>query len=251
MTRQADPTPFELVMEVLESNGLSGMADVMRIVLNESMVEERARFLGAGPHERSPERQGYANGFNPKSISTRIGKIYVAVPQVCDVASGAAFYLSSFEKGVRSERALKLAIAEMYVQGVSTRKVAAITQELCGFEVTSASGSRASALMDAELGRWPNRALGCVPFLLLDARYEKVRHGGAVISCAVLIAIGIDEAGRHSVLGVSVSLSEAEVHWRSFLETLQGRGFHGVRKVTSDDHAGIKAALAARFAGVS
>jgi len=250
VTRQAEPTPFDLVMEVLESNGLSGMADAMRILLNESMLQERTRFLGAGPHERSPERQGYANGFKPKSVSTRVGKIDVAVPQVRDVASGASFYPSSLEKGVRSERALKLAIAEMYVQGVSTRKVAAITQELCGFEVTSASVSRASALMDAELGSWRNRPLGCIPFLLLDARYEKVRHGGAVISCAVLIAIGIDEAGRRSVLGVSVSLSEAEVHWRAFLETLQARGLHGVRMVTSDDHAGIKAALAARLAGV-
>jgi putative transposase len=249
VTRQAERTPFDLVMEVIESNGLTGMAEIMRILLNTSMSLERDRFLGAGPHERTPERRGYANGFKPKSIATRVGEIEVAVPQVRDVADGAAFYPSSLERGTRAERAFKLSIAEMYVSGVSTRKVAAVTQELCGFEVSSASVSRASALLDAELSKWRSRPLGCIHFLLLDARYEKVRHGGAVISCAVLIAIGIDESGHRSILGVSVNLSEAEVHWRSFLESLQARGLHGVRLITSDDHAGIKAALNARFPG--
>lgn len=249
MTRQPERTPFDVVMEVIESNGLSGMGEIMRILLNTSMSLERDRFLGAGPNERTPDRRGYANGFKPKSVATRVGEIDVAIPQVRDVADGAAFYPSSLERGTRSERALKLAIAEMYVSGVSTRKVAAVTKELCGFEVSSASVSRASLLLDGELAKWRSRPLGCFPFLLLDARYEKVRHGGAVISCAVLVAVGVNESGHRAILGVSVNLSEAEVHWRTFLESLQNRGLHGVRHITSDDHAGIKAALNARLPG--
>jgi transposase-like protein len=151
---------------------------------------------------------------------------------------------------VRSERALKLAIAEMYVQGVSTRKVTRILEQMCGLEITSTQVSRAATLLDEQLEQWRTRPLGEVPYLVLDARYEKVRRNGTVLSCAVLSAIGINPEGRRSVLGVSVSLSEAEVHWREFLASLQERGLHGVQLIVSDDHAGLKAACTARFAGV-
>jgi putative transposase len=163
---------------------------------------------------------------------------------------GVEFYPSALEKGLRSERALKLAVAEMYVQGVSTRKVAAITEQLCGLEVTSSQVSRAAAVLDDELQKWRDRPLGETPYLILDARYEKVRHGGSVVSCAVLVAIGIDPQGKRSILGTAVSLSEAEVHWRDFLAGLQARGLHGVKLVVSDAHAGLKPALDARFSGV-
>jgi putative transposase len=143
-----------------------------------------------------------------------------------------------------------LAIAEMYVQGVSTRKVAAITRELCGVDVSSSSVSRAAQQLDAELETWRTRPLEGVRFLLLDARYEKVRHAGSVIDCAVLIASGVRHDGKRMILGVSVSLSEAEVHWRNFLESLQERGLHGIEMIISDDHAGLGAARVARFAGV-
>jgi putative transposase len=168
------------------------------------------------------------------------------VPQ----ARGVEFYPSALEKGVRSERALKLAVAEMYVQGVSTRKVAAITEQLCGLEVTSPQVSRAAAALDDELERWRSRPIGETPYLILDARSEHVRHGGQVVSCAVLVAIGIDPGGRRSILGVSVSLSEAEAHWRDFLASLQARGLHGVKLVVSDRHAGLKEALDARLTAV-
>src|SRR5205085_9208665 len=141
---------------------------------------------------------------------------------------------------VRSERALKLAVGEVYVQGVSTRKVAAITEQLCGTEISSAQVSRAAAALDAELKTWRERPLDETPYLILDARYEKVRHGGSVVSCAVLVAIGIAPRGKRSILGVSVSLSEAEVHWRDFLAGLQARGMHGVKPVVSDAHAGLE-----------
>jgi transposase-like protein len=160
------------------------------------------------------------------------------------------FYPTALERGVRSERALKLAVAEMYVQGVSTRKVTEVMKTLCGLEVSSTDVSRAATLLDDELAQWRTRPLGEMPYLVLDARYEKVRHAGAVVSCAVLLAVGINPKGKREILGLSVSLSEAETHWRDFLAGLQDRGLHGVRYVTSDDHAGLKAALQARLPGV-
>jgi len=224
------------------------MARAMEIMFNEAMKLERSGFLGAGLHERTPERRGYANGDKGKKVKSRVGELELKIPQVRDTES--SFYPGSLEKGLRSERALKLAIAEMYIQGVSTRRVAEITRELCGLEVTSADVSRASKLLDEELERWRNRPIGEVPYLILDARYEKVREGGSVVDCAVLVAVGVRADGKRTVLGVSVSLSEAEVHWRGFLESLQQSGMYGVRMVTGDDHKGLREALKSRLAGV-
>lgn len=246
MTHQEHPNVLEQVLELLVDNGFEGMADACRILYNEAMKIERADVLQALPYERTDSRRGYANGFKPKTVLTRIGSINLAIPQT----RGVEFYPHAIERGERSERALKLALAEMYVQGVSTRKVAAITEQLCGHEVSSSQVSRAAELLDDELEKWRNRPLGETPYLILDARYEKVRHGGSVVDCAVLIALGILPDGKRSVLGISVSLSEAEVHWRTFLESLQNRGLHGVRMIVSDQHAGLKAARQARFAGV-
>jgi transposase-like protein len=230
-----------------DNTGVDYFAAALRLVLNEAMRIERAQVLGAAPYERTEERQGYANGFKPKTIDTRLGALQLQVPQV---RGGVEFYPCALERGVRSERALKLAIAEMYVQGVSTRKVTQVLEQMCGLEITSTQVSRAAALLDEQLEQWRQRPLGEIPYLILDARYEKVRRNGTVISCAVLSAIGIDTQGKRSVLGVSVSLSEAEVHWREFLAGLQARGLHGVQLMVSDDHAGLKAAATARFAGV-
>src|SRR5579883_1997240 len=179
-------------------------------------------------------------------MATRLGDITFDVPQT----RGVEFYPSALEKGVRSERALKVAIAEMYVHGVSTRKVTEVREKMCGLEVSSTQVSQAARLLDDELEAWRKRPLGEIPFLLLDARYEKIRHGGSVVSCAVLIAVGITLEGRRMVLGVSVSLSEAEVHWREVFADLQSRGLHGVVLIVSDDHAGLRAAREARFPGV-
>jgi len=249
--RSEDHKAFQQVLEVLIENGLDGMASAMEILFNEAMKIERSVFLGADSHERTPERRGYRNGFKGKKVKTRVGELEVAVPQVRDLKDpDDTFYPKSLEKGLRSERALKLAIAEMYVQGVSTRRVKEITQELCGLDVSSTAVSRASKLLDEELERWRNRPIGKILHLILDARYEKVRHGGSVVDCAVLMAIGVRADGKRSILGVSVSLSEAEVHWRDFLASLQERGMHGVLSVTSDDHKGIREALKVRLTGV-
>lgn len=239
------------VLDILIENGLEGMAEAMATMLNEAMKIERSSALRAEPGERCEERIGYANGFKPKRLQSRVGALELKIPQVRPLPGGepVEFYPRALERGLRSERALKLAIAEMYLKGVSTRKVVEVTRELCGLEVTSTQVSRATAALDEQLETWRQRPLGQTPYLVLDARYEKVRHGGAVVDCAVLLAVGVRADGKRTVLGASVSLSEAEIHWRTFLEALQARGLYGVRCITSDDHAGLRAALAARFPG--
>jgi len=240
-------TQLEQVLELLTEHGFGGMAEAMEILMNAAMVLERQNHLGLEySHQRSPQRQGQANGFKPKTVKTRVGELALQIPQVRD----SRFYPQALERGLRSETALNLALAEMYVQGVSTRKVAAITESLCGFDVSSSQVSEASKKMDEHLSTWRHRPLGAYPYLLLDARYEKIRYGGQVLSCAVLIAVGIDLMGKRSVLGVSVKLSEQEVHWRDFLKSLVERGLHGIKLITSDAHEGLKAALRAVFPGV-
>lgn len=246
MTHQDQSTAFDEVIQLLAEHGFDGMAEAITILMNEAMQLERGEAIGAGPYERSATRRGYANGFKPKTVNSRLGRLRLRVPQT----RGIDFYPSALERGERSERALKLAVAEMYVQGVSTRKVAEITEELCGLDVSSSQVSRAAQQLDEELAAWRNRPLGKVPYLILDARYEKVRHGGSVRDCAVLLAVGILPDGKRTVLGVSVSLSEAEVHWREFLSSLCERGLYGVEFIVSDDHAGLKQARKACFPGV-
>lgn len=246
MTRQDKSNPLQQAMELVAENGMEGMAQAVRIVLNEAMKIERTKALCAAPYQRTDSRRGYANGFKPKTMDTRLGRIMVDVPQT----RGVEFYPAALERGLRSERALKLAIADMYIHGVSTRKVHYVMEKLCGLEVTSAAVSRATGLLDEELGRWRARPLGTIRYLILDARYEKVRIGSSVLSTAVLIAIGIKPDGRRTILGVSTSTSEGEVHWREFFLSLQRRGLHGVQFIVSDDHPGLKAAAATCFAGI-
>ncbi len=246
---QADgslPDGFQGLLELLAEQGFEGMAQAMQVLLNEAMKLERSQVLGAQPYQRTFERRGYANGYKPKAVETRVGRLELSVPQ----ARGIPFYPTALERGTRSERALKLAVAEMYLQGVSTRKVTAVMEQLCGCEVTSMQVSRAVQALDDELAKWRERPLGEIPYLQLDARYEKVRVGGTVVSCSLLVATGITPEGHRTILGLSVSLSEAELHWREFLATLQTRGLHGVQLITSDDHGGLRAALQARLPGV-
>jgi putative transposase len=246
MTHQEHPTAVREAVQLLAEQGFDGMAPIMQLLLNECMRIERRQSIGAGPYERSEVRRGQANGFKPKTVKTRVGPLELAVPQV----RGASFYPSVLERHSRSEKALLLALAEMYVQGVSTAKVSKITEELCGCEISSSDVSRATALLDQEFTAWRNRPLGAVEYLILDARYEKVRESGCVRDCAVFSAIGVDSEGRRSILGVSVALSEAEVHWRAFFKSLLERGLHGMKLIVSDAHAGLKEARQACFPGV-
>ena len=247
MTQGKNNNLLASLMQMVNENGLEAVAETFRILLNEAMKIERDQSLGAGLYERTDNRQGYANGYKPKTVDTRMGKLMVNVPQV---RGGVQFYPSALEKGCRSERALKLAIAEMYVQGVSTRRVTDVLEKMCGLTVSSTQVSRVAQILDEELEKWRYRPLGEYPYIVLDAHYEKVRTAGSVVSCALLTTVGIDTDGRRSILGVSVSLSEAETHWREFLKSLQQRGLNGVKYVVSDDHDGLKAALNATMPGV-
>ena len=246
MTYQDDFTLPNEILEQIAAEGFEYLPELIRILVNTAMQYERQKYLGAGPYERTSERQGYANGYKPKTVKTRLGEITFDIPQVRE----GGFYPGALEKGLRSERALNLTLAEMYVQGVSTRKVKAVIERLCGASVSSTQVSRASAQLDEVLSGWRTQLLGIMPYLYLDARYEKVRVDGQIRDVAVLIASGVDLKGKRTILGVSVSLSEAEVHWRTFLQSLVKRSMSGVRLIISDDHAGLAAARKAVFGGV-
>ena len=232
--------------EELAEKGLEAIPELMRVLINNAMQVERSKYLHAGEYERTEERKGHANGYKPKTVKTRIGKITFAVPQVRE----GGFYPSALEKGLRSERALMITLAEMYVKGVSTRKVKDITEKLCGIEISAMQVSRAAAQLDETLQEWRERSLGEIRYLYVDARYEKVREAEQVRDAAVLVASGITPDGERQVLGVSVSLSEHEMHWRAFLKTLKDRGLFGVKLVISDDHEGLGAARRAILGSV-
>ena len=246
MTHQEDYNLFDKVLEQLAQNGLGALSELIRILVTQAMQEERAHYLGAGEYERTEERKGYANGYKPKTVKTRMGEITFSIPQVRE----GGFYPSVLGKGLRSERALTMTLAEMYVQGVSTRKVKEITEQLCGFEVSAEQVSRATAQLDSVLQEWRERPLCEIRYLYLDARYEKVRESSQVRDAAVLVATGIDPRGERQVLGVSVSLSEQEAHWKDFLKALKERGLQGVQLVISDDHPGLGAARRAVLGSV-
>jgi putative transposase len=246
MTYQDDFTLPSEIMEQIAEQGMAYLPELIQTLVNTAMQIERQKYLGANRYEHNPERSGHANGYKPKTLKTRLGELTFEVPQVRE----GGFYPQALEKGLRSERALTLTLAEMYVQGVSTRKVSAIVEQLCGYGVSSTQVSQATALLDEKLEAWRKSELGEIGYLYLDARYEKVRQDGQVRDVAVLIASGVDPSGHRKVLGVSISMSEQEVHWRTFLESLVKRGLRGVKLIISDDHSGLKAARQAVFGGL-
>jgi transposase-like protein len=242
MTHQNDYTFSEDLVE----KGLEAIPEMMRVLINQAMQVERSKYLQADEYERTKERKGHANGYKPKTVRTRMGEITFSVPQVRE----GGFYPSALEKGLRSERALTITLAEMYVQGVSTRRVKAITEQLCGIEISATQVSRATTQLDEVLQEWRERPLGEISYLYVDARYEKVREAGQVRDAAVLVASGINPEGERQILGVSVSLSEHEAHWKAFLKSLKDRGLNGMKLVISDDHEGLGAARRAVFGSV-
>jgi transposase-like protein len=234
------------LFEELNNTHSGGIRSLLEGILNMLMKLERENAIQAKPYERSPERQGYANGFKERVLNTRMGSLELQIPQV----RGLSFYPQCIEKGCRSERALKLAVAEMYLKGVSTRKVEAVTQVLCGMDFTSTQVSRATKELDGEFELFRNRLLGSFKYLFLDATYLKVRHSGTVINQSVLVAYGVNDEGKREIVGTSISLSEAEVHWRIFLESLVKRGLNGLELITSDDHVGLRNARQKVFPSV-
>jgi putative transposase len=246
MTYREDFTlPAEL-LERVSQQGFDILPELIQMVINAAMQSERQQYMQAAPYQHTEERLGHANGYKPKTVHTRVGDITFSIPQVRE----GGFYPEALEKGLRSERAFMLALAEMYVQGVSTRKVKAITEQLCGVSMSSTQVSHAASLLDDELEKWRNRPLGVYLYLFVDAYYEQVREDGQVRNLAVLSAVGVNPVGKREILGVSVSLSEHEVHWRAFLESLKARGLGGLQLITSDAHEGLKAARLAVFGGI-
>src|SRR5205807_3803328 len=213
---------------------------LVRAALQEVLEAEMTEALGAEKGERAAGRQGYRSGYYGRTLVTRVGKLELRVPQ----DRTGRFSTELFERYQRSEKALVAALAEMYVQGVSTRKVKAITEELCGHSFSASAISDATARLDGMLTAFAERRLSeAYPYLILDARYERIREAGAIQSQAVLIAIGVDWEGRRQVLGVELANRESYSSWRDFLAGLKARGLYGVEFVVSDNHEGLKAAI--------
>lgn len=236
--REVTPTGEELKRLLLSDE--NGFRAVLQAALQEILEAEMTEALQAEKSERTSERLGYRSGHYERRLVTRIGVVELRVPQ----DRSGRFSTELFDRYQRSEKALVSALAEMYVQGVSTRKVKAITEELCGHSFSASTISEATARLDASLKAFFERRLEePFPYLILDARYERVREAGVIASQAVLVAIGVDWEGRRQVLGVELANRESRSSWRGFLAGLRERGLHGVEYVVSDDHAGLKAAI--------
>jgi transposase-like protein len=210
-------------------------------VIQEVLEAEMEQSLLATKSERTTARLGYRSGYYSRGLITRVGKLELRVPQ----DRQGHFRTEVFERYQRSEKALVAALSEMYVQGVSTRKVKAITEELCGHEFSADAVSHINQKLDTELQQWATRKLEeDYPYLILDARYEKVREDGVIRSRAVLVALGINWEGRRRVLSVELANRESATSWRDFLLALKSRGLSGIHLAISDDHPGLKKAIA-------
>src|SRR5450432_4169146 len=239
MTKVENKPAIAAVKELLAQNP-DGLKELMRAVMQETLEAEMTDALGAAKGERSEGRLGYRSGYYARTLVTRVGKLELRVPQDRDDR----FSTELFERYQRSEQALVATLAEMYVQGVSTRKVKAITEELCGHAFSASAVSAINKRLDESLDAFAKRPLAePFPYLILDARYERVREAGIVMSQAVLIAIGIDWDGRLQILAVDMANRESRSSWKDFLLGLRRRGLGGVEFVVADDHAGLRAAV--------
>lgn len=236
-----------------EAEGLFVTADVLKelvqIAVQHALEVQVAGHLGAEPYERTGERQGHRNGTKPRTMKTRLGELEFQVPQVRE----GGFRPTLFERYQRTEKALLMTLQEMFVKGVSTREVNDVLEAMGGFEVSPGLVSRAAAELDEQVRKWRERPLAGreYPYLIVDARYEKVRRGGRIESMAVLVICGIDEEGRRDVLGYWLGDSESEATWSEAFCELKGRGLSGVELVVSDAHQGIRKALSRHMQGAA
>jgi transposase-like protein len=237
-----------LVQEAFSAQG--GLKRLLEAVLNSAMREEAAAHVGAGMHERSAERRGYRNGSKPRSFKTRAGELALEVPQVRNCEP---YHPSMFGRWERSERALLVACSEMYFQGVSTRNVRAVLEQMCDTELSAMTVSRVAAELDEQLASFRSRRLDHTQweYLMLDARYEKVRVEGKVISQAALVIVGFTSEGKREVLDWRVGDSESEQHWGDAFASLKDRGLRGVKLIVSDAHRGIRSAIKRHFQGAA
>ena len=224
-----------------------GMVGLVEQVLNQVLTHQVTAALKAQPGERTPERVGYRNGTREREMQTRIGTITLKVPRTRE----GEFSPDMWERYQRSEQAFVLALCEMVLQGVSTRKVEAITEVLCGAAFSKSQVSKLCLVLDPLVKTWRERPLGTFPFVLVDAIVVKIREEGRVRQCALLIACGIDEAGYRHVLGFALGDKESEASWSEFFTGLKARGLTGVEFIISDDHAGLVKAIGGSFAGAT
>lgn len=222
---------------------------IVRSTLQEFLEAEMTEHIGAGQYERTDERSGQRNGYKPRTINLKVGSIGVSVPQARD----GSFHTELFERYQRSERAFTLAVIEMYIKGVSTRKVSDITEQLCGVEFSKSTVSDLCKGLDGAIGVWKSRSLNerPYPYLFVDALYEDVRKDGRVTSSGVLIVTGVRADGRREILDVTIADTESAATYEAMFSSLKERGLSGVLLVTSDAHAGLKAAIARYFQGAS
>ena len=229
-------------------SGQNGLAKLVEAVLNQILEAQVTETLGADRHERSDERQGYRNGYRARTLYTRVGPVTLQVPQTRD----GSFSTDIFKRYQRSEQAFVLALMEMVVQGVSTRKVSAITEELCGASFSKSTVSELCVGLDARVKVFNERSLeGEYPFVMVDALFIKSRHGDRVVKRAALIASGISADGHREILGVQIGDSENYTTWEDMFKWLKGRGLSGVYFVISDDHCGITKAVDKHFQGAT
>ncbi len=233
MTRKDSNRTISEIKAMIAEDG-DFLRPVVRTVIQEFLEAEMAEAIGAQKGERVEGRLSYRSGYYPRSLITRVGKLELRVPQ----DRNGRFSTEIFERYQRSEKALVAALTQMYIQGVSTRKVKAISEELCGHSFSASAISEINKKLDAELGRFAE-----YPYVILDARYEKVRENGVIRSRAVLVAIGIEWEGRRQVLGVEMANRESATSWKDFLLGLKRRGLRGVVFAVSDDHPGLKRAI--------
>jgi putative transposase len=236
----------DLLSELINYQGENVIGEIVRLGIQNLMELERDEHIGVGNYERGEDRRSQRNGFKSRTLYTRVGSLVLQVPQTRD----GLFYPSILERYQRSEKALVLALAEAYLQGVSTRKMKMITEQLMGKEFSSTTISRFSATLDAELDAWRERYFTKeYPYVVVDARYENCRVDGKIIDIACLVALGIDSEGHRHVLGMDTAWSETSDSWDRFIGGLKKRGLRGVRLVTSDDHPGIHPAIKKYYPG--
>lgn len=247
MTHQKQDKSGLRIMQEAKREGDDAIRILLQHTIQRVLEEEITSFLNADTYERTENRKGYRNGYKPRKLKTRVGRIELMVPKDRE----GRFQTELFDKYQRNEKALTLAIMEMYIQGVSTRKVKKITDELCGLEISRSQVSALAKGLDEEITIWRNRPIEKkFPYLVVDARYEKVRRGGHVITQGILIVIGISEDGYREILGVWNADSENEQSWSEVFRELKGRGLKGLRYVVSDDHSGLIKAVSRQFQGV-
>lgn len=246
MAKKKDITIEEAIQVILKSGGDNPLRQMLEFMAQQTLEYEMTEHLGAEPYERTFKRRGMRNGYKPRTLITRVGGLHLMVPQDRE----GTFSTSLFERYQRSEKALVLSLMEMYIQGVSTRKVKKITEELCGCSFSSQLISKLAKDLDQELEAWRKRPLsGPYPYLIVDARYEKVRINHRVVSQGVLIVVGINKEGRREILSVEIADTENVATYSNLFRRLKERGLAGVLLVVSDDHEGIKAATSRFFQG--